>query len=60
MCLPAGHAMLDMAPRVLEHLAPAHVNYFAHWCTLLHLEMSANEQRKKGPKELWCRTGWQR
>ena len=40
--------MSRLVPSTLAHLTDAHLDYFRHWCHLLHLESSA-ERRSQSP-----------
>ncbi|XP_071521309.1 DNA replication ATP-dependent helicase/nuclease DNA2 isoform X2 [Panulirus ornatus] len=47
------HAMAILVPKTTEHLSKTHLNYFRHWCLLLHLEI-ADGKRDAALRALWC------
>lgn len=49
----APHAMATLVPKVTDHLQKAHLDYFRHWCLLLHLEV-ADGRRDSAVRALWC------
>ncbi|KAF2347926.1 DNA replication factor Dna2 N-terminal [Trinorchestia longiramus] len=49
---PAPHAMASLLPATLAHLQPNAVQFFRHWCLLLHLE--ASQSKRTSSRALWC------
>ncbi|XP_037778324.1 DNA replication ATP-dependent helicase/nuclease DNA2-like [Penaeus monodon] len=47
------HSMSVLIPRTTSHLSQAHLDYFRHWCLLLHLEI-AEGKRESAIRALWC------
>nr|XP_027220953.1 LOW QUALITY PROTEIN: DNA replication ATP-dependent helicase/nuclease DNA2-like [Penaeus vannamei] len=47
------HSMSVLVPKTTSHLSQAHLDYFRHWCLLLHLEI-AEGKRDSAIRALWC------
>ncbi|XP_042863351.1 DNA replication ATP-dependent helicase/nuclease DNA2-like [Penaeus japonicus] len=47
------HSMGVLVPKTTSHLSQAHLNYFRHWCLLLHLEIGEGK-RDSAIRALWC------
>ncbi|KAK4301412.1 hypothetical protein Pmani_026446 [Petrolisthes manimaculis] len=46
------HPMANLVPTTTAHLKESHLEYFRHWCLLLHLEMDDN-RRSEAIRALW-------
>ncbi|XP_042242042.1 DNA replication ATP-dependent helicase/nuclease DNA2-like, partial [Homarus americanus] len=55
----APHAMATLVPKTTAHLTQIHLDYFRHWCLLLHLEI-ANGKRDAALRALWCQDATKR
>ncbi|XP_045595912.2 DNA replication ATP-dependent helicase/nuclease DNA2 [Procambarus clarkii] len=47
------HAMATLVPNTTDHLLKTHLDYFRHWCLLLHLEIS-DGKKHSNVRGLWC------
>jgi len=59
---PAEHCMSKLVPSTLSHLAESHLEYFRHWCHLLHLESSAECRGRSvgGAPGVWLHSAHER
>ena len=60
LVLPSHHDMNSLIPEALSHLSEDHLKYFSRWCSMLHLEQSADNDRGSGISAIWCKTANER